>query len=69
MFVFKISLTFNKFSEDVLLSFWFVLLSVFDKSVLFDSKGEQDNEASVHLCFTSCITSLEQEPCSYLDGK
>ncbi|KAG5525850.1 hypothetical protein RHGRI_032218 [Rhododendron griersonianum] len=43
-------------------------LQVFDKSVLFDSKGEQGNETSVHLCFTSCITSLEQEPCSYLDA-
>ncbi|KAF7127089.1 hypothetical protein RHSIM_Rhsim11G0127200 [Rhododendron simsii] len=43
-------------------------LCSFDKSVLFDSKGEQGNEASVHLCFTSCITSLEQEPCSYLDA-
>ncbi|KAI8532119.1 hypothetical protein RHMOL_Rhmol11G0188700 [Rhododendron molle] len=43
-------------------------LQVFDKSVLFDSKGEQGNQASVHLCFTSCITSLEQEPCSYLDA-
>lgn len=49
--------------------FWFVLLSVSDKSVLFNSKGEQGNQASVHLCSTSCITSLEQEPCSYLDGK
>uniref|UniRef100_A0A803N0H8 Uncharacterized protein n=1 Tax=Chenopodium quinoa TaxID=63459 RepID=A0A803N0H8_CHEQI len=34
----------------------------------FASKEEQGDEATNHLCFPSCITSLEQKPGSNLDA-
>ena len=36
--------------------------------VLFCSKGKQRDEETIHLCFPSHITPMEQEPRSHLDG-
>lgn len=33
------------------------------------SEEEQNDEATVHLCFSPCVSSVEQEQDSHLDGE